>query len=94
MGYAVASTQRKPASMAVRGSAQSAWEPSGLAHAVLVKPRGGHQKVTMCGVPVGELHLFERYPFHGVGPWVECRDCRDWVIAERRRLTAAALGAR
>jgi hypothetical protein len=95
MVYAVASTHRKPGPAVVLRGRQAGWEPAGIAHAVLAKPHGGHHKVTMCGLPVSELHLFERLAFHGDGSrpqYRECRECGGWVQAEQRRLKAALFG--
>jgi hypothetical protein len=89
MGYSIASTARKLGPSAAPDR-RPAWHPAGLAHAVLAKARGGHHVVTMCGVPVRELHLFETLAFLRVRVCPECRDCRDWVLAEERRLMAAA----
>jgi len=91
MSYSIASTERAPVSGVPTGRPR--WHPSGVAHAVLAKPRGGHHRVTMCGVPVGELNLFESLEFLRVRLCPECRDCRDWVLAEDRRLEAVAHAA-
>jgi hypothetical protein len=91
MSYLIASTARTPGSRALPGG-RPAWHPAGLAHAVLAKPRGGHHAVTMCGIAVRELHLFETLPFLRVRTCPECRDCR-WVLAEDRRLESAARAA-
>ena len=89
MSYSIASTDRKPGPHAALGR-QAGWHPAGTAHAVLTRPRGGHHAVTMCGIPVRELHLFEALQFRRVRLCPECRDCRDWVLADERRLDAAA----
>jgi hypothetical protein len=85
MTYAIASTDRTPGPDTHPGR-QRALHPAGLAHAVLAKPRGGHHSVTMCGIPVRRLHLFEQLEFLRARLCPECRDCRDWVLAEERRL--------
>jgi hypothetical protein len=89
MSYSIASTHRKPGPPAAAGW-QPPWHPAGTAHAVLAKPRGGHHTVTMCGIAVRDLHLFEALQFLRVRLCPECRDCRDWVLADERRLVAAA----
>jgi hypothetical protein len=89
MTYAIASTDRTPNPHA-RSGPQPAWHPAGSAHAVLARTRGGgHHPVTMCGLAVRRLHLFEPLEFLRVRLCPECRDCREWVLAEERRLISA-----
>jgi hypothetical protein len=74
--YVGASTARRLES----SGGEQTWAPAGEMHAFCLT-RGSRATVSMCGVDVSALHVFEDRPF--VSPWTgaECAECRRWVAA-------------